>query len=256
MVKRIITALAIIAFVLPPLLLGGIFNYLLVALIFVMGGLELCALIPGYKKLNRLFFILPLLFGYLMLFLSPSMSIVLLALLFLVLLAMPVFNEKYSSTDAFLTSAVVLFLYVVGSAYVSIYNYNSLYIWFIIIATFATDIGAYFTGYFFGKRKLCERISPKKTIEGSIGGVIFSMVLSFLFVLFLFKDANVLLVVLGGLIMPFTSQIGDLSFSALKREHGIKDFSNVFPGHGGFIDRLDSLLFDLVVFMALMVVIL
>lgn len=256
MVKRIITALAIIACVLPPLLLGGIFNYLLVALIYVMGGLELCALIPGYKRLNRLYFILPLLFGFSMLFVAPSMAIVLLALLFLVLLALPIFNEKCSSTDAFLTSAIVLFFYVVGSAYVAIYNYNVNYIWFIVISTFATDVGAYFAGYFFGKHKLCERISPKKTIEGSIGGIIFSCVLSFLFVLFFFKDANLLLVILGGMIMPFTSQIGDLSFSALKREYGIKDFSNVFPGHGGFIDRLDSLLFDVIIFMALMVVIL
>ena len=58
--KRIVTALAIIACVLPPLLLGGIFNYLLVALVFIMGGNELCALIPGYKKVNKLFFFIPL----------------------------------------------------------------------------------------------------------------------------------------------------------------------------------------------------
>lgn len=256
MLKRIITALAIIACVIPPLLFGGILNYLLVALVVLVGGLELCSVLPGYHKVNKLLYIVPLLCGYAMYFLNTEFTIVLLAVLVLTLLAIPVFEEKYISEDALMSAAIVLLLYVVGSAYLAIYDLGLMYLVFILIATFATDTGAYFTGYFFGKRKLCERISPKKTIEGSIGGVLFSWVLSSLFVIFVFKDANILLILLTGIIMPFTSQIGDLAFSAMKRLYNIKDFSNILPGHGGFMDRLDSLVFNLIVFYAVMVVIL
>lgn len=256
MVKRIITAIAIIACVLPPLLFGGILNNLLVGLVIIMGGMELCALLPGYKKASKLCYIIPLVLTFVMLFLDMNVAIALLGLLTLALLAIPVFSENFTSQDAIMESGIMVMLYVFGSAYLSIYALNPMYIWFIVIATYACDTGAYFTGYFLGKHKLCERISPKKTIEGSIGGILLSWILSFLFVTFVFKDANATLTLASGALIPFVSQIGDLSFSAIKRMYGIKDFSNIFPGHGGFMDRLDSLVFDLVLFYALMVVIL
>lgn len=123
----------------------------------------------------------------------------------------------------------------------------------VFIGPFVTDVFAYFTGVFFGKHKLIKEISPKKTIEGSIGGTIFGT-LSFLlfgFVVSLITqhfDAlpdlvpNYFILACNGLIVSVFSQIGDLTTSWIKREHGIKDYGRIFPGHGGVMDRFDSVL--------------
>jgi len=108
-----------------------------------------------------------------------------------------------------------------------------------------TDIFAYFGGTFFGKHKLCEHISPKKTIEGSIcglfGGVLFGVGLIFLQRLWNANVSGFVLIVLG-IIVGIFAQIGDLFASIFKRWAGVKDFSSVFPGHGGMMDRIDSIL--------------
>ena len=254
--KRIVTALIIIACVIPPLLFGGIWNDFLIGIIILIGGYEMMELLPSYKTTPKIVFLILLIITFGMLFIDEKFNLIILGLLVLCMMALPVFTEKINSRDAIMVSGILILLYTFAKAYLTIYDMNPLYIWFIIIATYACDTGAYFTGYFFGKRKLCERISPKKTIEGSIGGILFSWILSSLFILFFFKDANMMLVFIGGILMPFVSQIGDLSFSAIKRLYHIKDFSNIFPGHGGFMDRLDSLVYDLVIFYALMVVLL
>lgn len=115
-------------------------------------------------------------------------------------------------------------------------------IWLIVITAFGTDIMAYFTGYTLGKHKLCPKISPKKTIEGSVGGILGSVVLSGLFGYFFAPDVLMhcmVIGVLGGVV----SQFGDLTASIFKRKMGIKDYGNLIPGHGGILDRFDSVLF-------------
>lgn len=115
-------------------------------------------------------------------------------------------------------------------------------IWLIIITAFGTDIMAYFTGFALGKHKLCPKISPKKTIEGSIGGILGSVILSGLFGYFFVPDILlhcIIIGVLGGIV----SQFGDLTASIFKRKMGIKDYGNLIPGHGGILDRFDSVLF-------------
>jgi len=121
-------------------------------------------------------------------------------------------------------------------------------------AAWISDTGAYFVGTFFGKRKLAPKVSPKKTIEGTIGGIVISTGLILLlgilfeFLLGMFgRPVNIDIVMLG-IFLPFFSLIGmlgDLSASAIKREYGIKDFGAVMPGHGGVMDRFDSVLFTL-----------
>lgn len=115
------------------------------------------------------------------------------------------------------------------------------------IAAWLTDTGAYFTGVFFGKHKLAPSISPKKTIEGSIGGIIVC-VLSFLLYGFIMEkcfsaEANYIALAISGLVMSIIAQLGDLSMSIIKREFNIKDYGVIFPGHGGILDRFDSVLF-------------
>ena len=116
----------------------------------------------------------------------------------------------------------------------------------VFVGAWITDIFAYFVGRMFGKHKLCEAISPKKTIEGSIGGTIFCSVAFLIFGIIMLNGAGgvkeYVTLSIVGVIISFVSQIGDLSMSLIKRHYGIKDFGKIFPGHGGMLDRFDSIL--------------
>lgn len=115
-------------------------------------------------------------------------------------------------------------------------------IWLVLLSAFCTDIFAYFTGYFLGKHKLCPNLSPKKTIEGAVGGTLGSVICCGLFGHFVVPQLFVHCMIIG-LIGAVLSQCGDLSASAMKRKMGIKDYGNLIPGHGGVLDRFDSVLF-------------
>ena len=121
---------------------------------------------------------------------------------------------------------------------------------FPIAVTWATDTGAYAFGRMFGRRKLIPSVSPAKTIEGALGGVLIAIVGAWLYVMFLLKPFAQLSVlpsgiIIFGLAVGVVGQIGDLAESLLKRDSGVKDSSKLLPGHGGILDRFDSLLFVL-----------
>lgn len=124
---------------------------------------------------------------------------------------------------------------------------GQLLIWLVLIGAFVTDTAALFGGKFFGRHKLCPKLSPKKTVEGSISGIIGSIVGTLVFclvgMLFFDKEPNYSWAVLVGFGASVISQLGDLSASCIKRQFGIKDYGKLFPGHGGVMDRFDSLLF-------------
>ena len=123
------------------------------------------------------------------------------------------------------------------------------FVWLIFISAFGCDTGAYFTGMLFGKHKLIPSLSPKKTIEGAIGGVVVGTLLAVLFglsveTMFQLDEVNtVLLCFVTGIVGSILSQIGDLAASAIKRTVGIKDYGTLIPGHGGVLDRFDSVMF-------------
>lgn len=119
------------------------------------------------------------------------------------------------------------------------------YLLLVIIAAWGCDTGAYFTGYFFGKHKMAPEISPKKTIEGAIGGIISDVLLMLIACLVYnaysgFK-ANTILILCVTPILAFAGMMGDLIFSYIKRDCGIKDYGKIMPGHGGVLDRFDSI---------------
>ncbi len=116
-----------------------------------------------------------------------------------------------------------------------------------IIGAFASDTFAYLTGRAFGRHKLCPEISPHKTVEGSIGGIVMAPLLLLLYLFLISKGygyrVNYLSAVACGIGSAFAGQLGDLSMSFVKRHCGIKDFGKLLPGHGGILDRFDSILF-------------
>ena len=119
-----------------------------------------------------------------------------------------------------------------------------------ILLTWATDTGAYFFGRALGRHKLIPSVSPAKTVEGAIGGVVVAVVAAWLYVMFLlepFAQLSMLPVglVVFAIVISVVAQIGDLAESLFKRDAGVKDSSRLLPGHGGILDRFDSLLFVL-----------
>jgi phosphatidate cytidylyltransferase len=117
-----------------------------------------------------------------------------------------------------------------------------------VLLTWATDTGAYMFGRTFGKKKLIPSISPGKTVEGAVGGLGFTIVICLLYVRFIlmpFAQLGLTIqgAVLFAIVVSVAAQTGDLAESLLKREAGIKDSSNIIPGHGGILDRFDSMLF-------------
>ena len=119
-------------------------------------------------------------------------------------------------------------------------------IWYVMLAAWGTDIFAYIIGMKFGKHKF-SKISPKKSIEGCIAGVVATVIISLIYTYFINKNLglNISLVIMGiiSIVLSIVGQIGDFSASTIKRYYGIKDYSNLFPGHGGMLDRIDSMMF-------------
>lgn len=169
----------------------------------------------------------------------------------LYLLALWVFSyEKNQEVDMnrIITSAIVS-LYIIGGTSSILLVRDALggeYYWyFIFIGAWITDTFAYFSGMLFGKHKLIPIVSPKKTVEGAIGGVLFCVAFFVGYGALLNHltqyDISLVLLIFAGLLSALVSMIGDLSMSVIKRKYGIKDYGKIFPGHGGVLDRFDSI---------------
>lgn len=182
-------------------------------------------------------------------------------------------STGYFLGETFLPKALVLFLFAAIICYVlsfprvslpelSVTLFSSIYVgyffsfvfllrhndngfFFLLLAfllSWATDVGGYAAGRLWGKHKLAETLSPKKTREGALGGLILSVATAIVAFLISGISASLLEIAALGLAASFMGQIGDLTASAIKRQSGIKDFGNILPGHGGVLDRFDSFL--------------
>ena len=120
------------------------------------------------------------------------------------------------------------------------FEFGKYYVWLVFIVAFLTDIFAYFVGYLFGKHKLIPKVSPKKTIEGSIGGIVGSTLGCIIFGYILNLDLTAMILI--GSLGSIVAQFGDLFASSIKRYVGIKDYGKLIPGHGGILDRFDSVI--------------
>ncbi len=167
-------------------------------------------------------------------------------------------RNPFSDSMAGWWLGAVLYVGVLGSHFVLLRDVAEGQRWLVVLlaTVFATDTGAYAVGRTFGRHKMAPKISPKKTWEGAVGGYVFGAAAAAIAILALDPDppldvlgnevvgaygtATIVAIALG---TPFVAEIGDLVESGLKRRLGVKDVSNILPGHGGFLDRLDSLLF-------------
>ncbi len=256
---RILAAAIGIAIMIPILLLSDtILLPILTALFAVVGSYEISAAV-GAK--GKIYFLIPsFLYAAAVPFLTADFvyrgavnylaAVAAITFLYvIVMLAVTVFangKEVFSSASQIILGTVYV---TVGFAALSLLrNFeNGGYLYVMpLIGAWITDAGAYFVGFFLGKHKLSPAISPKKTIEGSIGGLLFgtaSFVIYGLILQLAYGVApNYVMLAVAGLIVSVISQIGDLAASLIKREHGVKDFGNLMPGHGGILDRFDSVI--------------
>ena len=274
MKQRIITAIVLLIIAIPVCIFSGTIVFPIVwALLGVVGVYELLSCM-GTRK--NAFISIPL---YVAAIVAPFLvrykgdifgsfpidrTIILTLLLYaLYLLGVWVFSyQKDQSVDMNkMLASVLVSLYIIGAcaSVVMIRDaWGGEYYWyFIFFGAWVTDTFAYFTGMLFGKHKLIEAVSPKKTVEGAIGGTIFCIVFfvgfGALLNHFTQYDINLVVVTIAGLLSAVVSMIGDLSMSVIKRTYGIKDYGKIFPGHGGVLDRFDSILAVAIVLALLLV---
>lgn len=215
----------------------------------------LCGELLTAKGLHKnLFISIPCVaFGALLpLLCTTALKFIPLYLFSIILFSIMVFKHDSIKADDILFAyggALLISMSITSIALVSCTNgHSSFWIVLVLAVPWLSDSGAYFAGVYLGKHKLCPTISPKKTIEGAIGGLLSgflgSLLVGLVFLL-IYRGVhiNFWLLVIVGLINSVVSIFGDLTFSVIKRSCGIKDFGSIMPGHGGLLDRFDSVIF-------------
>ena len=181
--------------------------------------------------------------------LSNGKNMGVIAFLYLaVLMTAMLIDRKNTSFDTVCRYFTIVLYVSIAFSYVSLTRHMGLFSTMIIfIGCWVTDSFAYFAGVFFGKHKLAPVISPKKTVEGSIGGILGVTAVTMAYGALLSNifgyEANLFNAAIMGAVCGVVSQLGDLCASVIKREHKIKDYGNIMPGHGGVMDRFDSIIF-------------
>jgi len=259
MLLRTITAIILLSIAAAMLFIGEIAVGIILMLFTLIGINELykAAEKGGYAPLKLIsgLFVVPILF-YLIDAKYNYFSICIYIIASLVMLICIIKCSKYSIMDAVITIGAgaiianmfycILAVYKTGNDKME----SALLLLLILVGVSVTDTFAYFIGSAIGKHKLCPEVSPKKSIEGSIGGMIFVTLAMSLYGYYvvnpnvgILKEVPVYAYAVLGIICGVISQIGDLTASMIKRQFDIKDYGKIFPGHGGILDRFDSFIF-------------
>jgi phosphatidate cytidylyltransferase len=248
MKQRIITGIVAAALFLPIVIFGGLPFILLTYALATIGLSELFRM----KNINLLSFQALISFLLLWAFLLPTEQVLPIAkteLLLIVVLLLLTYTVITKNTFTFDEAGFVLLstLYVgIGFHYFIETRLAGLhYIFYALFIIWATDTGAYFIGRAIGKRKLWPEISPNKTIEGSLGGIISAVIVAAVYNVIADFAQTLAALLMMTVVLSIFGQIGDLVESAFKRHYGVKDSGKILPGHGGILDRFDSLLFIL-----------
>jgi len=244
MKKRIISAAVMIAIFIPLIIIGGLPFEIGTAVLSCLGLKELFDLMEKEHKIPLVVRLLSYLStGLLVLCEGSLLACTAVVILFTFMPIIFIKDEEYNYDRASSVFGVIMFLglgfYILNNVRVSSLEE---FIYLIMITVF-TDTFAFIGGKTLGKHKLAKTISPNKTIEGSvIGSMIGTLVPSFVYLFYVNPDINIVVLIVITLIISIFGQLGDLLFSSIKRHFKTKDFSNLIPGHGGILDRFDSIL--------------
>ena len=263
-ITRLISGIILLAIMISTVVVGGDVLFALVVLISLIGLMEIYRVANIHKTVLALAGYLATLaldfsirFHY-----SDCMFYTIVVLLLIVMAIYVILYPKYKSEQI----AMTIFGFVYVSVMLSylyqlrILNNGTYLIWLAFIGAWGSDTCAYCVGMLIGKHKLPSELSPKKSIEGCIAGIVGAGLIGFLYAT-IFKshlttiDNPQMTLAIIGAASSVLSQIGDLAASAIKRNHGIKDYGKLIPGHGGILDRFDSIIFTApIVYLLLMTI--
>lgn len=268
MKQRVISAIIMLIIFVPILLIGGTIYNLFILFLAILSLNEILELrdtkhpLPIPVKLLSF-----LVFAYLVLNISNNdhngfiylldyRSISLIIFIFLIPIIIYHNNRTYNINDGIFLIGIVFFLGISFNLFILLREHTLLHIFYLIITTTMTDTYALISGILIGKHKLLEDISPKKTLEGLIIGTIFGVAIGCVFYyIAIDSKINIFYLILCTTLLSIIGQFGDLVFSSIKRFYNRKDFSNLIPGHGGILDRLDSIIFVALAYVLFMFII-
>ncbi len=264
MKTRIISGLGIMVLALIIIYLGGITMYVTGAILSMIALREFYKAVGGKLTLQNYVSMVFAVLAFILTYNKNTELLFVCAALFMLcnFIYLIKYHQEIELKDFF--ANVFGFIYIVPAflvmAIIRDRNFGALLLLMVFVSASATDTFAYFVGKAIGKHKLAPKLSPNKTIEGSIGGTLISTILFVVAVLlinhygylasnspeellFVIDTPTIIVITVIGLFMSILSQLGDLSASAIKRITGVKDYGHLIPGHGGILDRMDSALF-------------
>lgn len=249
---RLLSGIVLLAIAITVVVLGGHILFATILLISMIGTMELYRLENMEKSLPGITGYIAGVGYFALIFTGYSRYLILLFIGFLmVLMFLYVFQFPHYKTDQITLVFFGLFYVSVMLSYiykVRILEDGALLVWLIFIGAWGSDTCAYCVGMLFGKHKIAPKLSPKKSLEGCIGGVLGAAIIGFLYATVIrdniisIQNPQVSFAIIGAA-SSIISQVGDMAASAIKRNHNIKDYSNLIPGHGGILDRFDSIIF-------------
>ena len=250
--RRLISGIILLILTIFLVIMGGEILFVSSLIISLIATMELYRIIGMHKKLPGILGYLMAIIYYGLLFFNKEQDLILLFIsFFLLLMMLYVFAfPKYKTEDITLVFFGLFYVSVMLSYIyqVRFLDGGLLLVWLIFIGAWGSDTCAYCVGMLFGKRKIFPKLSPKKSLEGHIGGIVGAALIGLIYGnIFQGKITGVnnpqLAFAVIGAASSVISQIGDLAASAIKRNYEIKDYGKLIPGHGGILDRFDSIIF-------------
>ena len=251
-ITRLLSGIVLLAIVISTGIFGGPVFWALVALISLVGVFEFHRM-AGLRKspLFHVNWVLCLSLDVLLFFGKSELADLMPVVALLLLMAIYVVRyPKYNAKEIFVSFTGYVYVAVLLSFLyrIRVEDNGMLLLWLVFIGTWGSDTCAYCIGCLFGKHKAFPVLSPKKSVEGCIGGIVGTALIAGIYAACLNRfvegaEVSVLVFVIIGILASVVSQIGDLAASAMKRNYEIKDYGKLIPGHGGILDRFDSIIF-------------